>query len=54
LPPNAKVEIMGEHYVNAFRDREEIAGTIKTVGLKRAAFVRQSPGQSQPFSIQHF
>ena len=29
LPPNAKVEIMGEPYVNAFPDREEIAGTIK-------------------------
>ena len=40
LPPNAKVEIMGEPYVNAFPDREEIAGTIKNVGLKRADFVR--------------
>ena len=40
LPPNAKVEIMGEPYVNAFPDREEIAGTIKNIGLKRADFVR--------------
>ena len=40
LPPNAKVEIMGEPYVNAFPDREEIAGTIKNVGLKRADFIR--------------
>jgi hypothetical protein len=40
LPPNAKVEIMGEPYVNAFPDREEIVGTIKNVGLKRADFVR--------------
>ncbi|MBC8345275.1 MAG: hypothetical protein ISR82_01445 [Candidatus Marinimicrobia bacterium] len=40
LPLNAKVEIMGEPFVNAFPDREEIAGTIKNVGLKRADFVR--------------
>jgi len=40
LPPSAKVEIMGEPYVNAFPDREEIAGTIKNVGLKRADFIR--------------
>lgn len=40
LPPNAKIEIMGEPFVNAFPDREEIAGTIKNVGLKRADFVR--------------
>ena len=40
LPPNAKVEIMGEPYVNTFPDREEIAGTIKNVGLKRADFIR--------------
>ena len=40
LPPNAKVKIMGEPYVNAFPDREEIAGTIKNVGLKRADFIR--------------
>ena len=40
LPPNAKIEIMGEPFVNAFPNREEIAGTIKNVGLKRADFVR--------------
>ena len=40
LPPNAKIEIMEEPFVNAFPDREEIAGTIKNVGLKRADFVR--------------
>ncbi len=40
LPPNAKVEIMGEPFVNAFPDREEISGVVKNVGLKRADFVR--------------
>jgi hypothetical protein len=40
LPPNAKVELMGEPFVNAFPDREEITGTIKNIGSKRADFVR--------------
>ena len=40
LPPNAKVEIMGEPFVNAFPNREEISGVVKNVGLKRADFVR--------------
>ena len=40
LPPNARVELVGEPFVNAFPDREEITGTIKNVGTKRADFVR--------------
>ncbi|MBN4081141.1 hypothetical protein JYT44_02120 [Caldithrix abyssi] len=40
LPPNAKVELIGEPFVNAFPDREEITGTIKNIGTKRADFVR--------------
>lgn len=40
LPPNAKVELMGEPFVNAFPDREEITGKIKNIGTKRADFVR--------------
>ncbi|MAD51093.1 MAG: hypothetical protein QF842_05705 [Candidatus Marinimicrobia bacterium] len=40
LPPNARVELVGEPFVNAFPDREEITGTLKNVGAKRADFVR--------------
>lgn len=40
LPPNAKVELTGEPFVNAFPDREEITGKIKNIGTKRADFVR--------------
>ena len=40
LPPNAKVELTGEPFVNAFPDREEITGKIKNIGAKRADFVR--------------
>ena len=39
-PPHAKVELMGEPFVNIFPDREEITGTIKNIGSKRADFVR--------------
>jgi len=34
LPPNAKVELTGEPFVNAFPDREEITGKIKNIGCK--------------------
>ena len=40
LPPIAKVELVSEPFVNAFPDREEIIGTIKNIGSKRADFVR--------------
>ena len=40
LPPNAKVELTAEPFVNAFPDREEITGKIKNIGAKRADFVR--------------
>ena len=40
LPPNAKVELTGEPFVNAFPAREEITGKIKNIGTKRADFVR--------------
>ena len=40
LPPNAKVELTGEPFVNAFPDREDITGKIKNIGAKRADFVR--------------
>ncbi|MEA1882449.1 MAG: hypothetical protein U9N31_08630, partial [Candidatus Marinimicrobia bacterium] len=40
LPPNSRVELVGEPFVNAFPDREEITGTLKNVGTKRADFVR--------------
>ena len=40
LPPNAKVELTGEPFINAFPDREEITGKIKNIGAKRADFVR--------------
>ncbi len=40
LPPIAKVELVSEPFVNAFPDREEITGTLKNMGSKRADFVR--------------
>jgi len=40
LPPSAKVEIVGEPFVNVFTDHEEIIGSIKNIGMKRADFVR--------------
>ncbi len=40
LPPRAKVEIVGEPFVDIFPDREEITGSIKNIGTKRADFVR--------------
>ena len=40
LPPNAKVEMVGEPFVDIFPDREEITGSIKNIGTKRADFVR--------------
>tara|TARA_Y100001960_G_scaffold33250_1_gene29641 strand:- start:416 stop:1318 length:903 start_codon:yes stop_codon:yes gene_type:complete len=40
LPPTAKVELINEPFVDIYPDREEIVGTIKNVGTKRADFVR--------------
>ena len=40
LPPAAKVELINEPFVDIYPDREEIMGTIKNVGTKRADFVR--------------
>ena len=40
LPPIAKVELISEPFVDAFPDREEITGSIKNIGTKRADFVR--------------
>ena len=40
LPPSAKVELTSEPFINAFPDREEISGSIKNIGTKRADFVR--------------
>jgi len=40
LPPSAKVEMVGEPFVDIFPDREEITGSIKNIGTKRADFVR--------------
>ncbi len=39
-PVSAKIEIMGEPFVNAFPDREEITGMVKNTGKSRADFVR--------------
>jgi CBS domain-containing protein len=39
-PVSAKIEIMGEPFVNAFPDREEITGMVKNTGKLRADFVR--------------
>jgi hypothetical protein len=40
LPPIAKVELISDPFVDAFPDREEITGSIKNIGTKRADFVR--------------
>ena len=40
LPPSAKIEIVSEPFVDIFPDREEITGSIKNIGTKRADFVR--------------
>ena len=40
LPPLAKVEIINEPFVDIYTDREEITGTLKNIGTKRADFVR--------------
>ena len=40
LPPAARVELINEPFVDIYPDREEIVGTIKNVGTKRADFVR--------------
>lgn len=40
LPPSAKVELLDEPFVDIYTDREEIVGTLKNIGTKRADFVR--------------
>ena len=40
LPPLAKVELLSEPLVDVYVDREEIRGTVKNIGSKRADFVR--------------
>ena len=40
LPPLAKVELLSEPFVDVYVDREEIRGTVKNIGSKRADFVR--------------
>lgn len=40
LPPRAKVELVGEPFVEVYSDREEITGMVKNVSKKRADFVR--------------
>ena len=40
LPPLAKVELSSEPLVDVYIDREEIRGTVKNIGSKRADFVR--------------
>ncbi len=40
LPPSAKVELMNEPFVEIYTDKEEIIGSLKNVGTKRADFVR--------------
>jgi len=40
VPLSAKIEIVGEPFINAFPDREEITGMIKNTGKSRADFVR--------------
>ena len=36
----AKVELLSEPFVDVYIDREEIRGTVKNIGSKRADFVR--------------
>lgn len=40
LPPSAKVELLAEPFVDIYTDREEIVGSLKNIGTKRADFVR--------------
>ena len=40
ISPSAKVELVNEPFVNAYPDKEEITGSIKNIGSKRADFVR--------------
>ena len=40
LPPSAKVELLSEPFIDVYIDREEIRGTVKNIGSKRADFVR--------------
>lgn len=40
LPPSAKVELLAEPFVDVYTDREEIIGSLKNIGTKRADFVR--------------
>ena len=40
LPPSAKVELLAEPFVDVYIDREEIIGSLKNIGTKRADFVR--------------
>ena len=40
LPPSAKVELQAEPFVDIYTDREEIIGSLKNIGTKRADFVR--------------
>ena len=40
LPPVAKVELIDEPFVNVYPNREEITGSVKNIGTKRADFVR--------------
>ena len=40
LPPSAKVELLAEPFVNIYIDKEEIVGSLKNIGTKRADFVR--------------
>ena len=40
LPPSAKVELLAEPFVDIYIDREEIIGSLKNIGTKRADFVR--------------
>ena len=40
LPPMAKVELIDEPFVDVYPDKEEITGSIKNIGTKRADFVR--------------
>lgn len=39
-PVRAKVELMGDPFINIFPDREEITGMVKNTGQVRADFVR--------------
>jgi hypothetical protein len=40
ISPSAKVELINEPFINAYPDKEEITGSVKNIGSKRADFVR--------------